>query len=452
MWDATKAFLVHGHVTNMRGLPQRRGDSISQSHIPHILVATQPPLRSSNACMANQDMKLGSLETMDGLLMSSSAENVTCSSHTVLRLTSSSHAKFNYHYFHHHLLIKPLSFIEFFIDIHELPSTFSDIPSARPSKTARATTCLVCTIRQSDLTERPGACMASHHGNDMAIIASQTPTHVMAARSFWVTEESEDHLGIYAQEWERFVAMKDRGQHNLEYLLLERSRALGPPKWVDPISEPKLNLYSRLQIRKGGEKDNEALTYLGNLYTTLCHLNDRPNRGNKLPEYVKKQWKELCWAKDDKKTYASLIRKLDDKKSIQPWAHISVIQSTIWKFKEKYWSNRDPTPQRKHPKPKPLVYVQSTTTKDQVEAEGTGEQLQKDESTIAMEVPVDQAPCGSIETKSQSPKRDSSSPTRQRGQIIRVENKLCHAPIQMRHFRRKIARQRRGHGRSTGGD
>eukprot|EP01018_Ginkgo_biloba_P015257 Gb_30136 [translate_table: standard] len=67
--------------------------------------------------------------------------------------------------------------------------------------------------------------------------------------------------------------------------------ALGSPNWVNPISQPRLNLYSRLRTRKE-ERDREAFRYLGNSYTTLHHLNDGPDKGNRLPEYIKKQWRE----------------------------------------------------------------------------------------------------------------------------------------------------------------
>eukprot|EP01018_Ginkgo_biloba_P018030 Gb_39364 [translate_table: standard] len=44
--------------------------------------------------------------------------------------------------------------------------------------------------------------------------------------------------------------------------------------------------------KKKEEKDRESFRYLGNFYTALRHLNDGPDRGNRLPEYVKKQLKE----------------------------------------------------------------------------------------------------------------------------------------------------------------
>eukprot|EP01018_Ginkgo_biloba_P037461 Gb_34792 [translate_table: standard] len=50
--------------------------------------------------------------------------------------------------------------------------------------------------------------------------------------------------------------------------------ALGPPRWIEPRPQPRLNLYLRLQRRKGDKKDKVATTYLGNFYTTLRWLND----------------------------------------------------------------------------------------------------------------------------------------------------------------------------------
>eukprot|EP01018_Ginkgo_biloba_P004336 Gb_28907 [translate_table: standard] len=71
------------------------------------------------------------------------------------------------------------------------------------------------------------SCMASRQNNDKATVGQSSPDtwqeFIVITFQEQVTEESEDHLGIYTQEWERFVVMNDRGQHNRKYLLLEKS-------------------------------------------------------------------------------------------------------------------------------------------------------------------------------------------------------------------------------------
>eukprot|EP01018_Ginkgo_biloba_P012249 Gb_08086 [translate_table: standard] len=95
---------------------------------------------------------------------------------------------------------------------------------------------------------------------------------------------------------------------------------LGLAAWIEPTSYPQLYLYARMQIRKGEEKDQNAMTYLGYFHTSL--QNDGLERSKKVPEYIKKQWRELQWMEDDKMTYASL------------------------RFKEKDWANSNPQPPR----------------------------------------------------------------------------------------------------------
>eukprot|EP01018_Ginkgo_biloba_P018825 Gb_05054 [translate_table: standard] len=94
--------------------------------------------------------------------------------------------------------------------------------------------------------------------------------------------------------------------------------ALGPLTWIKPNEQPQLNSYSCLKRRRGDCKDQGADAYLGKIYLMLWSLNDGPERSKKLPEYIKKQWREVQWMKDDQITYASLmlVNALDDKKSI----------------------------------------------------------------------------------------------------------------------------------------
>eukprot|EP01018_Ginkgo_biloba_P037783 Gb_23314 [translate_table: standard] len=85
--------------------------------------------------------------------------------------------------------------------------------------------------------------------------------------------------------------------------------ALGPPGWTNPNEQPRLNSYSSLKRKRGDTKDRVDDAYLGRFYLMLRWLNDGPKRSKKLPEYIKKQWREAQWTKDDKTTYASLIVK-----------------------------------------------------------------------------------------------------------------------------------------------
>lgn len=64
--------------------------------------------------------------------------------------------------------------------------------------------------------------------------------------------------------------------------------ALGPPKWIKINYFPQLNVYSLMYRKKGEKKDNITIVYLGNFYSSLRRLNDRPKRSNKLLDYIKK--------------------------------------------------------------------------------------------------------------------------------------------------------------------
>eukprot|EP01018_Ginkgo_biloba_P027478 Gb_14697 [translate_table: standard] len=261
--------------------------------------------------------------------------------------------------------------------------------------------------------------------NNEVIIASascgESVEGAMAGRSFWVIEVNEDHLGVYAQEWECFSAVNNEGQRNR---LLMQGHEIDPKeesKWVErdiiiqrlyqscegtevwnksngfiinrmthegakwasriiakrlidleastylshqwvaialkivagityawaPWFAEKLKDHCRafqmIGFRvKEEERDLEAFRHLGNFYFALRRLNDGPDRRNELLEYIKRQWSEVEWVEDDRNTYASLIVMPQTKKAIQAWAHIGVIESTIWKFKPKWWANRNP--------------------------------------------------------------------------------------------------------------
>eukprot|EP01018_Ginkgo_biloba_P012207 Gb_40144 [translate_table: standard] len=69
--------------------------------------------------------------------------------------------------------------------------------------------------------------------------------------------------------------------------------ALGLPKWINPDEQPRLNSYSHLKRKRGDTKHRVANAYLERFYLMLRRLNDGPERTKKLPEYIKKQWREV---------------------------------------------------------------------------------------------------------------------------------------------------------------
>eukprot|EP01018_Ginkgo_biloba_P030367 Gb_28964 [translate_table: standard] len=70
------------------------------------------------------------------------------------------------------------------------------------------------------------------------------------------------------------------------------------------------------------------------LHVVLRQLNDGPKASKKMPKYIKKQWREIQWTKDDQATYASVIvaNVPDNKRLVPVWPHPTWIERTILDF------------------------------------------------------------------------------------------------------------------------
>eukprot|EP01018_Ginkgo_biloba_P032155 Gb_21144 [translate_table: standard] len=102
----------------------------------------------------------------------------------------------------------------------------------------------------------------------------------------------------------------------------------------------------------------ESNTYLSHQWAVVAaKLNDGCERSRKLPEYVKKQWREVQRMKDDQATYASLIvaNAPDDKRLVPVWPRLAWIEQTIGGFTHKYTPNSTLRPKGQRIMDYPLV-------------------------------------------------------------------------------------------------
>eukprot|EP01018_Ginkgo_biloba_P032375 Gb_29313 [translate_table: standard] len=107
----------------------------------------------------------------------------------------------------------------------------------------------------------------------------------MYAWALWVADRFKEHC-LASQMFGRPFPMPS-------LLAIICMDALGPPGWIKPNEQPRLNAYSCLKRRREDAKDRGFDAYLGKVYLALRGLNDSPEKSRKLPEYIKKKWKEL---------------------------------------------------------------------------------------------------------------------------------------------------------------
>eukprot|EP01018_Ginkgo_biloba_P018713 Gb_21683 [translate_table: standard] len=84
-------------------------------------------------------------------------------------------------------------------------------------------------------------------------------------------------------------------------------------------------------MKKGAMKEKRTNAYLEKFYLTLRRPNDGLEASRKLPEYIKKQWREALWTKDNQTTYLSYVsaNATGDRRQVSIWPHPSSIERTI---------------------------------------------------------------------------------------------------------------------------
>eukprot|EP01018_Ginkgo_biloba_P001738 Gb_09378 [translate_table: standard] len=140
---------------------------------------------------------------------------------------------------------------------------------------------------------------------------------------------------------------QDEGQHNNEYQSLETSRVLACAQ------APVLYLPYPIIVEMLRQYDNGAFWFFDKVVSIDAPLINQiirlPLQGHEIdPKEEAKQVEHDVIIQriyqGRKGTFGASIPQA--KKSIQSWAHISIIESIIRKFKQEYWANQDPMPQR----------------------------------------------------------------------------------------------------------
>eukprot|EP01018_Ginkgo_biloba_P031730 Gb_23001 [translate_table: standard] len=131
-----------------------------------------------------------------------------------------------------------------------------------------------------------------------AAIASKVANGIVYAWASWLANKLKEHCTTSQMFGHPFPMPSLVAVICMEHL--------GPPGWIEPESQPRLNLYSRLQRKRGDNKD-------------------------------RKQQKELQWTEDDKMTYGSLIvaHAPDDKNPVPTWPRLGLTEQIIWGLREK---------------------------------------------------------------------------------------------------------------------
>eukprot|EP01018_Ginkgo_biloba_P038134 Gb_30421 [translate_table: standard] len=116
-------------------------------------------------------------------------------------------------------------------------------------------------------------------------------------QAIWMTDRFKEHCLVSQMAGRNFPVPS--------LLVIICMDALGPPRWIEPNEAPRLNDYIFFHKKKGVKKDKRANSYLGKFYLTLRQIKDGLEASRKLPEYIKKKWKEALWMEDDQATYIS---------------------------------------------------------------------------------------------------------------------------------------------------